>query len=144
MIQRTQYSVLDLASDVGGMGRVLVAGSTVVLAILNYDYLDNYLASRLFQIKIHQQPPRKGEFKAKSDDTSHTVSLKPSKWCGVKHLCYTLCCRQFCSRGLKNKRARSMELVRKTLAQETDIVALVRKQRLFMKALNRLMSKAEV
>ena len=135
--------MLDLASDVGGIGRVLVYGSSCLLALLNYDYLDNYLTSRLFKIKTYQKPTEASKSKTKRT-TGQTISLEPSKWCGVGYLCSSLCGKLCGSRGTKKKKARALELIRKTLAQETDIVAQVRKQRLFMKALNCLMTREEI
>lgn len=51
ILARSGYTILDLLSDVGGMQSILVSGFAIVLAVLNYNYFDTYLASRLFKIK---------------------------------------------------------------------------------------------
>ena len=49
LIQRSGYTILDILSDMGGMQNILISLISFTLSILNYNYLDNYLISKLFK-----------------------------------------------------------------------------------------------
>ena len=51
VVERTGYTVLDILADVGGLQGFLVSGIAGLLSVLNHNYLDNYLVSRLFTYK---------------------------------------------------------------------------------------------
>ena len=48
LIGRTGYTILDVLSDVGGMQGILISGISLLLRILNGNFLDSYLVSKLF------------------------------------------------------------------------------------------------
>ena len=50
-IKREGYSSLDLLSDVGGIQAILTTCFASILAMLNYNNFDAFMASRLFKIK---------------------------------------------------------------------------------------------
>ena len=50
-ISREGYHALDLLSDVGGIWAILTGAFSVVLAKLNFNHFDTFMASRLFKIK---------------------------------------------------------------------------------------------
>lgn len=51
MVQRNGYTILDVLSDVGGLQGILITVITLVLGILNSNYLDNYLVSKLYKFE---------------------------------------------------------------------------------------------
>ena len=48
-VERTSYTVLDVLSDLGGIQSILISVIGLILAILNSNYLDDYLIFRLFK-----------------------------------------------------------------------------------------------
>ena len=48
VIERTGYTILDLLSDVGGLLGILISGTGLILSILNHNYLNSHLISKLF------------------------------------------------------------------------------------------------
>lgn len=48
-INRSQYSILDIISDVGGLLGILMGAVSVFIFIWNYNSLDNYMVSKLFK-----------------------------------------------------------------------------------------------
>ena len=48
-IERSGYTILDVLSDVGGLQGILITGISLLLSILNHNYLDNHLVSKLFK-----------------------------------------------------------------------------------------------
>ena len=51
VIERSSYTILDVLSDVGGLQGILISASSLVLGILNYQYLEGFLVSKLFKSK---------------------------------------------------------------------------------------------
>ena len=51
VISRNGYQILDLFSDVGGLRAALLAGISFLLKIWNFNYLDSYMASKLFKLR---------------------------------------------------------------------------------------------
>ena len=50
-INRSGYTILDLLSDMGGLQGILITGISLILSILNNNYLENYLVSKLFKFE---------------------------------------------------------------------------------------------
>ena len=50
-ISRVGYTSLDLMSDVGGLLGVCLGGLAIIAGIINYDFMSNYLATKLYKIK---------------------------------------------------------------------------------------------
>ena len=50
VIARDGFKLLDLLSDVGGMQSILISIVGYILAIVNYNLLDNFMVSRLYKI----------------------------------------------------------------------------------------------
>ena len=48
-ISRSAYTLLDLLADVGGLTSILISGAASLLNVWNFNYLDNYLVSKLFK-----------------------------------------------------------------------------------------------
>ena len=48
VIERTGYTILDILSDIGGLQGILISGISFFLGILNHNYLDNYLVTKLY------------------------------------------------------------------------------------------------
>lgn len=45
IIERTNYSVLDLLADVGGLEQILLSFVSILLSVFNYNNRDNHLVS---------------------------------------------------------------------------------------------------
>lgn len=50
-INRNGYTILDVLSDIGGIQGILITSVSIILAILNYNNLDSYMASRLYKLQ---------------------------------------------------------------------------------------------
>ena len=55
VISRDEYQILGLFSDVGGLRAALLAGISFWLKIWNFNYLDSYLASKLFKLREFEE-----------------------------------------------------------------------------------------
>ena len=49
LVERVNYSYLDALSDVGGLGEVLAFMLSFVLAIMNYNHTQSFVAAQLYQ-----------------------------------------------------------------------------------------------
>ena len=49
LVQRTRYTILDLLSDIGGIQSILLSAIGFFLSYSNFNYFDNYMASKLFK-----------------------------------------------------------------------------------------------
>ena len=52
IIARNGYTILDVLSDVGGLQGILLSFCFGLITIWNHNNFDNYLASRLFKVKV--------------------------------------------------------------------------------------------
>ena len=52
-ISRSGYTFLDVLSDVGGLQGILLSFCFMLIMIWNHNNFDNYLASRLFKLKVN-------------------------------------------------------------------------------------------
>ena len=50
-ISRTNFTFFDALSDIGGIQSVLSSLFSILLVVLNYEHLENYMASRLYKLK---------------------------------------------------------------------------------------------
>ena len=102
MVQRNGYTILDVLSDVGGLQGILITVITLVLGILNSNYLDNYLVSKLYKFEATV-------LKATQTDSFKEIFLYkclPSK---------LVCC-------AKNRKLIAMDQAREALKSEVDII----------------------
>ena len=84
VLSRDNYGILDMLSDVGGLTKVLAFGFNYLLYLLNYRYIDSFLASILFR-------------------TNDNEELKPSKYGNIKEWFLNACPKK-CSQ--RNRRFR--------------------------------------
>ena len=49
IISRDGYTILDWLSDVGGIQSIIFSGLAIFIGFWNYNYLDNYMAAKLFK-----------------------------------------------------------------------------------------------
>ena len=119
VIERTNYTVLDLLGDIGGLASLIFSLVALLLSVLNYKNFDNQLVSQLFKFRTKTTSPA---------DKSQFYKVTRS-W----NLCdYLLdCLPKFCLCCAKSKRSRAFEVARNKLDQETDIVQLVKSIRFF-------------
>ena len=99
VIARQGYTVLDLFSDVGGLMGILMTTVSIFLYAWNYNTLNNYMVSKLYQVVSEE-----GQGKTEKLSSGSVGNLK-------EFLRSTLpdCC---CSRGIcrKKRLERSFEL----------------------------------
>ena len=57
-IQRTYYSLLDVLADIGGLFSIALETFAIILVILNYQHLENYMSVNLFMLETGE---KKGE-----------------------------------------------------------------------------------
>ena len=50
LVERNGYTIFDLLSDLGGLQGILISGISSLLSILNYNHLNDFLVSQLFEI----------------------------------------------------------------------------------------------
>lgn len=50
VIARDGYKIVDFLSDIGGMQSLIISGMGFILAIWNYNMLDNFMVSRLYKL----------------------------------------------------------------------------------------------
>ena len=55
IIRRDTYNFLDMLSDVGGIESILITFMNFILSFWNYNHLENYMVSKLYQYKYHVQ-----------------------------------------------------------------------------------------
>ncbi len=48
VIERSNYTILDVLSDVGGLESVIASAIALVLSIMNYNNLDSTMITQLF------------------------------------------------------------------------------------------------
>ena len=122
LIERKGYTLLDVLSDVGGMQGFLISGTSLLLSILNYNQLDNYLVSKLFR--------------------SESVTLIASQKENILDFCLSklipsklVCCR-------KKRKQIVMERARAALEKEVDVIQMIRTRRFVLMALKHLLDPA--
>lgn len=74
-IARDGYTVLDWISDIGGIQGILISAVAIILSFWNYNYLDNYLVSRLFRLGKRDT--------SKQVDHHQTEAMTASSWSGA-------------------------------------------------------------
>lgn len=50
VVERINYTILDAMAAIGGLSKVLHTGLTIFVAILNYNHIETFIASRIFKI----------------------------------------------------------------------------------------------
>ena len=131
LISRSGYTILDILADVGGLQGILISGIALLLNICNFNFLDNYLVSKLFKLTNNAKK-------------SETTSIDPSKTNSVKEYCVKqllpsklVCCR-------RTSRQRALDQAMGRLAKEVDIVEMIRSRRFLHLALERLLDKQTI
>ena len=97
LIERHGYTITDLLSDVGGLHGILISAISLALGIVNLNYLEDYLVTKLFK--------------------SPTITLKVSSTCeNFKEFILSLfpCCKFKCFR--KNQKQIEMTNARTALS----------------------------
>ena len=57
VVERTNYTILDVLSDVGGLESVIASAIALVLSILNYNNLDSTMITQLFSFPAENSAP---------------------------------------------------------------------------------------
>lgn len=51
LVERRNYGILDLLSDVGGISGLLFSGVSLLLGMLNANFFDNFMVSKLYKLR---------------------------------------------------------------------------------------------
>lgn len=129
VVARDGYTILDILSDVGGIESILITGIGLALQLWNYKHFDSHMVSQLYK---------------RPDAAANGQSgFKPTKCGNIKLFCIdhlprkVTCCRL-------NEREKAMEQAMQKLNQETDIVLIVRRLRLYLAALKDLLHEERI
>ena len=117
--------------------------------IFNHNNFDNYLASRLYKVKVKEDSDSgdnssNGDTKTSSSTNSGTF-LEPTKWCNIYEFLLDsipsrLKCKK-CNNCRKTKKMENIEQARIQMAEEINIVEIIKSQRYVSMALRLLLSK---
>ena len=123
VINRTNYTILDVLSDVGGLESVLASFVSFLLGALNYNNLNSQMISQLFKF------PGRGAKGA----TEQVVYKSTMLGNALDYILDSLpsCC--VCCK--KNRRQKQFEAALNRLQEETDIIKLIKQLRFVSKAL---------
>ena len=128
-IKRTYYDLLDALSDVGGISSLTLHSFAVVVLILNYKHLDNYMAVNLYKL---QSKGKKEDQQLKLPYCGTFFDLLPN---------FLRCC---CCKKNLSRNARALEKARDQLLGEMNIIDIVKQLRFFRLAIFRLLTKDQI
>ena len=107
VLERKNYTVLDVLSDVGGVYSVLFAVFSALINVCNYNNFDNFMAKRLYKLKKNNHTEsdldqsKDDDSMSSADDSEKYETLKPTKYCNWAEYLYSKLpkkCR-FCGTG---------------------------------------------
>ena len=120
VVSRSNYTVLDVMSDVGGLAEVLFLFVSLGVSLLNYKNLNSFLTAKLYKMKAHSDPET-------------LANLTPTKCCNIRDFIFD-CLPLRCQR--KWRLPRKQILMReghRRVNKERDIVNVFRSLR-YLKA----------
>ncbi len=127
VIERSNYTILDVLSDVGGLESVIASAIALILSILNYNNLDSTMITQLFTFPADSTS-------SADNHEKRTVTYKASLLGNFAD--YLLDFLPGCCRCCKlTRRQKQYEVAVKRLYQETDMIYLIRQVRYLTAAL---------
>jgi hypothetical protein len=119
VFERSNYTLLDVLSDVGGLESVIAAVVSFILSILNYNNLDNMMIMQLFSFPAYKsadpnKPKKRG-----------VTNFKPSL-CGNLGDYFLDKLPSRCRVCKRTRRQKQFEAAIERLNQETDVIKLIR------------------
>ena len=137
MIARSGYTILDWISDIGGIQGILISAVAIVVSYWNYNYLENFMVSKLFRI---EKKDAGNEVYDDPDDKYDNFRL--SALSGLRDvLCDSLPSCFQCCRNSRNDRG--LALGRAKLEKESNIITILQSRRYFNAALKQLLTKKQ-
>ena len=135
VIARDGYTILDWISDIGGIQGIMISAVAIVVSIWNYNWLDNFLVSRLY--RIEKRDAKKKVYECLED---RTEKMRISSISSLRdYICDSLPSCLQCCRSSRNERG--LTLGRNKLEKETNIIKILQSRRYFSAALKQLLSK---
>ena len=128
-LKRDGYTFLDVLSDVGGVSSALISVLVTVVSLLNFNHLESYMASRLFNLDQEEGKEPETFTATKCGNLADYVAEKLPN-CLV-------CCKS-------DRRQRAIKKARATLEKELDVLELVKSMRFFRMAIKRLLTTEEI
>ena len=116
-VDRDGYTVLDLISDIGGIQGILFSAVAVIMSFWNYNFLDNFLVSKLYRIKYRSSATNDNERVLKEEK----IRVEDGALHGVRDaVCNNI--PAYCRCRCKDRNQRGLALGRDKLYKETNIV----------------------
>mmetsp|Transcript_36663 Transcript_36663/g.48146 ORF Transcript_36663/g.48146 Transcript_36663/m.48146 type:complete len:240 (-) Transcript_36663:585-1304(-) len=137
VVGRESYTALDWLSDVGGMQGMIAGGVFIFIAFWNYNNFSNYMVTRLYKM---EKSDAKKKIYANYDDRSEFIyarcaSNQRDALCDKLPSCFQ-CCRS-------NARDKSIEMARKKLEKESNIIEIIKSRRYFSASLKLLLTRRQ-
>ena len=129
VIMRETDTILDVLADVGGFAEVLGFTCALILEVFNHRYLEQVLASKLFnEASPSEDKKLLGSKKRTHGDLEVRELYVPKKWACCRFLIDCFGCRRI-SCCKRSRRLEATFRARKALKREIDIVELIRVRR---------------
>ena len=125
LVTRTNYSVLSLLANIGGIQSFMFGVISMLLGMFNHNHVDFYMASRLFR----QRPRDSGSSSSSAND-----SIEVPRFSNIRWMC---CGDRSVKRLTRNERA--LVKAREIMLKETNIIEIVKSRRFFDLALRTLL-----
>ena len=122
LFSRSALSMFDALGNTGGISQILVSVSYSILAIFNFNKIENLISSQLY-----------------SESEANNRRLKPSTQSSFKDF-LAQCCLPL---GRKSRQEKLFDQARFIYTQETDIVNIIRKLRLIPKLVSKVIPANE-
>ena len=129
-----------MLSDVGGLAGALAAAIPASLILLNHNYLETYIAAQLYKIAPGKHDPKDYDKERFTPKEQYSLADFWFEKIPSKLHCTCKCCK-CCRRG---RRSRELYKARQSYIKEIDIVEVVREQRFFRAAVEKLFDKKQV
>lgn len=138
--KRQGYTILDLFSDIGGIQSLLYQALAFLVSVWNYNMFDNYMVSKLYKLERREQSSR-----GLKDTFKESGFMKPRRFYNPKeyfrNLLPSWIC--FCQGCKADRHEKGFELARERMANETNIIEIIKSRRYFNAALRFLLSKKQ-
>ena len=118
VISRDGYSLLDWISDIGGIQGILISTVAILLGFWNYNYLDNFIVSKLYRLEKRAIKNQRTE----KDDHTEVMTINLFSGLG-DYFCDLFPTRIQCCRSSRNERG--LALGREKLEKETNIIKII-------------------
>ena len=136
--ERKQLTMLDMLSEIGGFSGLVFSTFALFQGLWNFNALENYMVSRLFKVKLAEDT-----IDRKKELFHHSEYIKDNKIPYFREILQRalpkICVRCCCLR--KTRRERAMQMARGALAEEINIIEIIKLQRYFHSVIHNLLNE---